>query len=674
MLATLDIPVEIIGAVAAELEVPGLGSLALSCRRLHAIVNPLLYRRATRLPDVLCWAAERGKTEIVEKLLLAGVDPSAPCANTRGNHLFSINQSQGEEESGGVDSLSSRKYHVQPLREYHVESPRLDPRKYRPKVALRTCTAIHLAALRGLDHIIDLLLQHGADIDARSYLMCYCSSAKHGSFKSYENWTPLQLAILRGNVSSAKLLMSRGASLVAGGKDEERSGPVSATALHCVCATGNLMLAEAILGLQPNPSVRDSCGYTPLAWAFGCQQLDLVEWLVNRGADIDIVHDEDCSLLLGMCTLGQWSRAHWLVQHGANVEFREAGSQNTALHCCFQQLLMSYSCPCIRDWPRCNAPSARLDLIRALLERGADANARTHDNKTPLMGLCGFTVPREDTPDIVEALLRHGARVNERSGSYSALDILCMHRESTRFREPKAATIDVLLRHGACPDGASEDGTGPLYSLFLQENMEGVRLVLAHGARPPPRSCLAVMLRRALEYRNPEWIALVLGFGEDARQVARGQLVDSLRIGNPELAELLLDSGMSPDDLEDDSVDDSTPSSHSSSRRQWTTLHHVCACLPRDYPSAVVAARVVLRLLLAGADPNVRAGAGGDTPLSIAVDACRVRLVETLLDHGADPDHPGGPSMRAAVDALLPGRLPPPPGGVVEQVVLHPCD
>ena len=94
-----------------------------------------------------------------------------------------------------------------------------------------------------------------------------------------------------------------------------------------------------------------------------------------------------------------------------------------------------------------------------------------------------------------------------------------------------------------------------------------------------------------------------------------------------------------------------------------TALH---AAIGRDQLSAV------RLLLLRGADPNLKGGKLGTSPLRHAIDADLPAIAAALLRSGADPTEPGlweavrdglrtnGPAMR---EALRKGGVPPPPGG-----------
>jgi ankyrin repeat protein len=99
-------------------------------------------------------------------------------------------------------------------------------------------SALHLAAFSGVPGVVQLLLERGADINARA----------RTKFKN----TPLQTALLTGQLATAKLLLERGA----------------------------------------DPLVRQSRGFTPLQEVALLGRRDLVDLLLAAGAEINSRADD----------------------------------------------------------------------------------------------------------------------------------------------------------------------------------------------------------------------------------------------------------------------------------------------------------------------------------------------------------------------------------------------
>ena len=111
-----------------------------------------------------------------------------------------------------------------------------------PKLATRWAdfgwSPLHLAAFSGVPGAVQLLLERGAEINARS----------RNKFKN----TPLQAALLAGQLATAKLLLERGA----------------------------------------DPLVRQAHGFTPLQEASLVGRRDLVDLLLAAGAEINSRADD----------------------------------------------------------------------------------------------------------------------------------------------------------------------------------------------------------------------------------------------------------------------------------------------------------------------------------------------------------------------------------------------
>lgn len=72
----LDLPNELILELGDLAEPPALCALASTCRRLHSLLNPLLYRRNAQeqYSSALIWAAENGRVDTVSHCLSHGAN------------------------------------------------------------------------------------------------------------------------------------------------------------------------------------------------------------------------------------------------------------------------------------------------------------------------------------------------------------------------------------------------------------------------------------------------------------------------------------------------------------------------------------------------------------------------------------------------------------------------
>jgi ankyrin repeat protein len=159
---------------------------------------------------------------------------------------------------------------------------------------------------------------------------------------------------------------------------------------------------------------------------------------------------------------------------------------------------------------------SELEVLRLLLEHGADVHAKTRSGETPLHLLSRHTLADktwngklEDACDPFKLLLRYGADVNAvNKEGRSPLHFAAMvsnHRVAA-----------LLLEHGADVDKASVYGDRPLMAAVWAENPDMVALLLEHGADVDETDAHGnTPLMEAVGIGNPKMVALLLENGAD---------------------------------------------------------------------------------------------------------------------------------------------------------------
>jgi hypothetical protein len=89
------------------------------------------------------------------------------------------------------------------------------------------------------------------------------------------------------------------------------------TPLHLAVIRGNIKMAEWLLNHGAEVDARDFEGGTPLLWAVGYRQVDLVELLLERGASVDAVDNNGRSTLQSAFREVNQDLAELLRKHGA---------------------------------------------------------------------------------------------------------------------------------------------------------------------------------------------------------------------------------------------------------------------------------------------------------------------------------------------------------------------
>lgn len=241
-------------------------------------------------------------------------------------------------------------------------------------------TPLLMAASRGYGDIIDLLLNHGADGALRHPAfggvadIVFATECRKGQAPSITQGlikrglpfnpnaasafglTPLRMAVALGNVAAAAWLLEQGADI-------------------------NLTLPKD--------------GRTPLTDAVFRNRSEVVQLLLDKGADVAIADNDGNTALLYAIKSGNAALVKSLLDHGANVGDRDRYYRRNALH-----------------WA---AIKGHPDMVRLLLERGADAMATDSLGRTPLTYarqyghrsatalLQGKSTARAETPSIMSS-------------------------------------------------------------------------------------------------------------------------------------------------------------------------------------------------------------------------------------------------------------------------------
>ena len=261
---------------------------------------------------------------------------------------------------------------------------------------------LHLAAREGSGAVSSLLIERGADVNARD-------RNKDGAY----DWSPLHYAIWFDAPAVAALLIDAGSNVNAGNRHgmtplHYASKKNSATAVRELIRNGAHVMAKTSAGWTPlhiaaehnaadaakllidknvylDSAASKSGGVTPLHIAAANDATDVVRLLIHHGADLLLQSDSGFPWDLAIEYSAQTSKemmlgpalhvaakrdrlevARALLDHGADVDFLDiGGSRATPLHTAVK-------------W------GASPELIELLLERGAYVNAKDATGMTPL--------------------------------------------------------------------------------------------------------------------------------------------------------------------------------------------------------------------------------------------------------------------------------------------------
>lgn len=238
---------------------------------------------------------------------------------------------------------------------------------------------------------------------------------------------------------------------------------LSLTAGLAVAASSNLRLVDAIAernwslvptllkeGVDVN-AVRGD-GSTALLWAAHWDDRNAIDLLLRAGAKVNAADDHGVTPLARACENASEAAVTRLLEAGANP--------NTAQTNGLTPLMIA-------------ARTGNLGIVNALLARGANVNAetaKTHD--TALMWAIA-----EKHREVVRALVDKGADVHPRpQQAFSPL--------MGAAKNGDIETAKILVAAGARPNDTSADGTHPLPYAIISGQAKFAHLLLELGADP----------------------------------------------------------------------------------------------------------------------------------------------------------------------------------------------
>jgi 7,8-dihydropterin-6-yl-methyl-4-(beta-D-ribofuranosyl)aminobenzene 5'-phosphate synthase len=256
--------------------------------------------------------------------------------------------------------------------------------------------------------------------------------------------TDVHRAANEGDLAKLKMLIEENSAL-ANAKNEEQETP-----LHSAVSGGHVDIVEFLIAAGADIDAQDSQKRTPLHLACYDGHRDIAEKLISHGANLEARFANGTTPLFWTVPGGHTEVFKLLVKKGADIDVQTENGAN---------LLHSV------------AMYGQKDMAKILIEKGADVNRRSDDGTAPV----NYAAARGHK-DVLELLIDKGADVNAGDDrGYTPLRISVLLG--------KSEVVETLLARGADPNRRNDDGTTPLHDAATEGQTAPTEVLIANGAK-----------------------------------------------------------------------------------------------------------------------------------------------------------------------------------------------
>lgn len=378
-------------------------------------------------------------------------------------------------------------------------------------------TALHWAAHWNDLEMANLLLGGGANVNAATDLgitplILACTNGSHPMVEALLNGggdpnlarasgeVPIMTCSRSGNPEAVKALLARGVDVNAQENVQGQTALMWAAAQNHADVVGLLLASGADVHARTT-----AAGFTPLLFAARHGAREAMDALLSAGADINELTWDGKSVLMIATYMGHWDLAQTLLDRGADPNLSEA--KYTALHWMSGTWDGHFTGVVGTDkfaWVGGRGPG-KLELVKALLEHGADPNARM-DDRPELYGFGGGFYRADFTgatpfilaayggqAEIMRALLAAGAdplltAYDGTTALMSAAGLGRTYGESRVNDEEAVETVKVALEAGLPVNAATRSGQTALHGVSFFRSIPVAEILLANGANVNARN------------------------------------------------------------------------------------------------------------------------------------------------------------------------------------------
>jgi ankyrin repeat protein len=334
-------------------------------------------------------------------------------------------------------------------------------------------TAVMLAALENHADVVTTLAEAGADLDVPSFEIKtpevtrdknVAADAARGSFPK-GGMTALLLASRQGAIDGVRALVYAGADI-----DKPQMDGI--TPLIMAIFNAHYDVAAALIEMGADPGRGDLANRTPLYMA---TDMHTLEWLFSRATPRPSGALDSVDLVRMLLSYGV-ERDPRLTRRPAPIGIGGSGVNAS---------LTNGATPLMKA-----ATTSDLQLLKILLDAGADPNLATDDHTTPLMMAAGLNWhdisslgSDKDSLTAIQILMDRGADVN----AFNDEGLTALHGAAQRG---SIAVVQFLLDHGAVLKAKNKRGRTALDEAIGDEGLNGER----RQARPEVAALLTKLM------------------------------------------------------------------------------------------------------------------------------------------------------------------------------------
>ena len=464
----------------------------------------------------------------------------------------------------------------------------------------KNVTSLMLASEKGNVYAMNVLLSAGADRTIKDAngdtwihyaIHGYCSIEVLQSIidqgddvnaTNKKNVTSLMLASEKGNVYAMNVLLRAGAdrtikdangdtwihyairgncnrevlqSIIDQGADVNATNKKNVTSLMLASEKGNVYAMNVLLRAGADRTIKDANGDTWIHYAIhGYCSIEVLQSIIDQGAYVNATNKKNVTSLMLACEMGDVDAMNVLLSAGADRTIKDADGYtwfHYAVHGCSK------------------------DVLQSIIAKGADVNATSKGNGTPLMLASWY-----GQVDAIKVLLSAGAdQTIKDANGYTWIHYAVRGGCSKEV-------LQSIIDHGADVNVTNEEGDTPLMLARKNENEDAINVLLSTGAN---RS------RTFKDAYGDTWIHYAV------RKDCSNEVLQSI-----------IDQG---DDV------------------NATNKKNVTSLMLASEKGNVYAMNVLLR---AGADRTIK-DANGDTWIHHAIHGyCSIEVLQSIIDQGAD--------------------------------------